>query len=89
MKTETVRARVSSELKQDSEEILGQLGMSMADAIRIFLNQVTLRREFPVELKVPNAATLAAMSEPATDQVYSSADELFDDVLGKNVKNQD
>ncbi|TVO30543.1 type II toxin-antitoxin system antitoxin, RelB/DinJ family, partial [Vibrio algivorus] len=37
MRSDVVRARVSSELKHDSEEILNQMGMSMSDAIRIFL----------------------------------------------------
>ena len=82
MKTEMVRARVSSELKNESEVILSELGMSMSDAIRIFLSQVRLRHEFPVELKVPNQVTLKAMKEPVTDDVYDSADDLFMDILG-------
>ncbi len=83
-----VRARVSSELKHDSEEILSELGMSMSDAIRIFLSQVKLRHEFPVELKVPNQNTLQAMHEAVTEDVYDSADDLFNDVLGsRSAKN--
>lgn len=84
MKTEMVRARVSSELKHDTEEILSELGMSMSDAIRIFLSQVKLRHEFPIELKIPNKETLKAMSEPLADDAYDSADDLFEDVLGSN-----
>ena len=84
MKTEMVRARVSSELKHEAEVILSELGMSMSDAIRIFLSQVRLRHEFPVELKVPNQVTLKAMKEPVTDDVYDSADDLFMDVLGSS-----
>ena len=83
MKTEMVRARVSSELKHESEVILSELGMSMSNAIRIFLSQVRLRHEFPVELKVPNQVTLKAMEEPVTNDVYDSADDLFMDVLEK------
>ncbi|MEZ9923742.1 type II toxin-antitoxin system RelB/DinJ family antitoxin [Vibrio breoganii] len=84
MKTEMVRARVSSELKHESEEILAELGMSMSDAIRIFLSQVKLRHEFPLELKVPNQETLKAMQESVTDDRYDSSDDLFNDVLGSN-----
>ena len=82
MKTEIVRARISSELKHDSEMVLSQLGMSMSDAIRIFLSQVKLRNEFPVELKIPNSETLKAMNEPLTENLYDSSDDLFDDILG-------
>tara|TARA_R110000772_G_scaffold220774_5_gene331201 strand:+ start:3397 stop:3978 length:582 start_codon:yes stop_codon:yes gene_type:complete len=53
-KSETVRARVSSELKIESENVLSALGMSHSDAIRILLTQVSLRKEFPVELICPN-----------------------------------
>lgn len=82
MKSEFVRARVSSELKHDSEIVLAKLGMSVSDAIRIFLTQVSLRNEFPVELKVPNEITQKAMNEPLDETVYESSNELFCDVLG-------
>ena len=87
MRSEVVRARVSSELKHDSEMILDKLGMSMSDAIRIFLNQVSMRNEFPIELKVPNQATLNAMNESVTDDVYNSSNELFGEALESSVKN--
>lgn len=88
MKTEMVRARISSELKHESEVILSELGMSMSDAIRIFLSQVKLRHEFPVELKVPNQDTLKAMQEPVIDDTYDSANDLFNDILGsRSAKN--
>lgn len=82
MKSEFVRARVSSELKHDSELVLAKLGMSVSDAIRIFLTQVSLRNEFPIELKVPNETTLKAMSEPLDCTVYETSDALFDDISG-------
>ena len=82
MKSEFVRARVSSELKHDSELVLAKLGMSVSDAIRIFLTQVSLRNAFPIELKVPNETTLKAMSEPLDASVYETSDALFNGILG-------
>ena len=82
MKSEFVRARVSSELKHDSELVLAKLGMSVSDAIRIFLTQVSLRNAFPIELKVPNETTLKAMFEPLDASVYETSDALFNDILG-------
>ena len=87
-KAEIVRARVSPEIKHSAEQVLTSLGMSMSDAIRIFLNQVATRQEFPLELKVPNAETMAAMAE-ANEIVnkraarFNDFDELIDD-LEKN-----
>ena len=85
-KTEMVRARVSSQLKNDSEQVLQQLGMNVSDAIRIFLTQVSLRNEFPIELKVPNKITLNAFSETVTDDVYETADDLFAEVIESDAK---
>jgi len=79
-KDDVVRARVNSQLKKDAEKVLAELGMSMGEAIRLFLTQISLRHEFPVELKVPNKSTLKAMSEKPTDDVYQTVDELFDEV---------
>jgi len=79
-KDDVVRARVSSQLKHNAEEVLSEIGMSMGEAIRLFLTQVSLRREFPVELKVPNKTTIKAMSDKPTDDIYQNIDDLFDEV---------
>jgi len=54
-KNDMVRARIARDIKEESERILDQLGISMSDAIRMFLSQVCLRKAFPVELTIPNA----------------------------------
>ncbi|MCG3737821.1 type II toxin-antitoxin system RelB/DinJ family antitoxin [Vibrio cincinnatiensis] len=89
LKSETVRARISSDLKMHADEVLGALGMNMSDAIRIFLTQVSLRHEFPIELKVPNKTTLEAMAAEPTDDIYESADDLFEEVLGVKAKGKE
>ncbi len=55
--------------------------MSMTEAIRLFLTQVSLRQEFPIELKIPNPTTLKAMAAEPTPTSYESVDALFDEVL--------
>ncbi len=80
IKAEIVRARIEPEIKNNAELILASLGMSMADAIRIFLNQVVVRQGFPVELKTPNMVTLEAMQAKAEPETYKSASALFDEV---------
>ncbi len=73
LKNDIVRARVSTELKQSAEQVLDGLGMSMTEAIRLFLTQVSLRQELPIELKIPNKTTLDAMSEDVSEQTYKVA----------------
>lgn len=81
IQNEVVRARVSPTLKHNAERVLDEIGMSMTEAIRLFLTQIALRQEFPLELKIPNQTTLQAISATPTEEIYHSADELFDEVL--------
>lgn len=47
-----VRARVDKSLKQDSELILHELGLTTTDAIRIFLHQVRRHKGLPFDLRL-------------------------------------
>lgn len=59
----TVRARVDSNLKQEVEEILKEIGLSTSQAITLFLKRIKYEKGIPFELKVPNATTIKAMEE--------------------------
>ena len=59
----TVRARVDSNLKQEVEEILKEIGLSTSQAITLFLKRIKYEKGIPFELKVPNATTIQAMEE--------------------------
>lgn len=56
-----VRARVSTELKADAEQILNRVGLNVTDAIRLMLTQIVNRGSFPLELLPPNKTTIDAM----------------------------
>ena len=80
--------RVDDEVKTQATEALAAMGLSMSDAVRIFLKRVVNDQAFPLELKVPNAETRAAMEEArdmmkARQARFESADALFDE-LEKN-----
>jgi DNA-damage-inducible protein J len=62
-KTETIRARVEPELKQEAEAVLKALGLNASEAITIFYRQVALRRALPFEVKLPNETTRAAIRD--------------------------
>jgi len=59
----TVRARVDSRLKEETEKILHEIGLSTSQAITIFLKGVRRERGIPFELKIPSKTTLEAMQE--------------------------
>ncbi|RLT45561.1 MAG: type II toxin-antitoxin system RelB/DinJ family antitoxin [Chloroflexi bacterium] len=79
----TVQARISHELKEQAEVILAEIGLSTADAIRVFLQQTVNTGGLPFQptAKRPNAETLAAMAEVENGggQVFASTEELFAD----------
>ena len=80
--------RIDDETKTQATEALAAMGLSMSDAVRIFLKRVVNDQAFPLELKVPNAETRAAMEEArammkARQARFESADALFDE-LEKN-----
>jgi DNA-damage-inducible protein J len=55
--------RVDDETKAQASEALAAMGLSVSDAVRILLKRVVNDQTFPLELKVPNAATRQAMLE--------------------------
>ena len=83
MSNVTIQARISPELKQQAETVLADIGMSTAEAIRIFLKQVVNSGGLPFKptAKTPNVATLEAMLEleRGGGQHFDSAEALFAD----------
>ena len=59
----TVRARIDTQLKQEVEDILKQIGLTTSQAITLFMNKIKNERGIPFDLKVPNALTLQAMED--------------------------
>ena len=80
-----LHVRVDDELKAQAGEALASMGLSVSDAVRILLQRVVNDQAFPLELKVPNAETRAAMDEArammkARTTRFKSANALFDDL---------
>jgi DNA-damage-inducible protein J len=86
--TSMVHVRMDEQIKAQAAETLAAMGLSISDAVRVFLMRVIAEKQMPFALKVPNAETRAAMAE--ADEItrtrrvrFSNAVELFDD-LKKN-----
>lgn len=81
--TTMLHVRVDDEIKTQASEALAAMGLSVSDAVRILLKRVVSDQAFPLELKVPNAQTRAAMDEArrmvkARAARFKSADALLD-----------
>ena len=61
--TAMVHVRVDEQVKAQATETLAAMGLSVSDAVRVFLMRVIADKQMPFMLKVPNAETRAAMAE--------------------------
>ena len=88
-KTATINMRIHPEVKEDAESIFASLGMTLTEAINIFLHKSIMEGGLPFSVRQPryNKETEAALVE-ARDilagkvdaQRYDSADALFADL---------
>jgi len=61
--TARLHVRMDKEVKARALATLAEIGLSPADAVRLLFHRIAADQAFPEELKVPNAATRAAMAE--------------------------
>jgi DNA-damage-inducible protein J len=61
--TAFVRARVDERLKEEATKVLAEFGLTVSDVVRMTLTRVAKEGAVPLELKVPNEETCAAMRE--------------------------
>lgn len=81
--TSMIHVRIDEQVKTQANATLAAMGLSMSDAVRVFLTRVAAEQRLPFSLEVPNAETRAAMA--AADEItsshharFSTAAELFD-----------
>ncbi len=63
MATSMLHVRMDDEVKAKATQALEAMGLSTSDAVRLLFHRIVADQAFPLELKVPNAATRAAMDE--------------------------
>ena len=58
-----IHVRIDAQIKKKAAETLETMGLSLSDAVRVFLVRVAAEKQMPFSLKVPNAETLSSMAE--------------------------
>lgn len=83
-KAATINARIEPTLKHQAETILHDVGLSTAEAIRLFYTQICLHKGLPFEVKIPNTTTLNALNELESSKGhhYNSMDDVWGDITG-------
>jgi DNA-damage-inducible protein J len=51
-----IRSRIDATLKIEAQALLNRLGLSMSDAIRLFIYQVVAEKGLPFQVKLPKQA---------------------------------
>lgn len=65
-----IHVRIDERIKKQAAETLADMGLSVSDAVRVFLLRVVAEKQMPFALKVPNAETRSAMAE--ADEIVRS-----------------
>ena len=83
--TTMVHVRVDENIKAQATETLASMGLTVSDAIRVFLTRVVADKELPFALKAPNATSRVAIAE-ANEVIknrrarFASAEDLLNDL---------
>ena len=88
-RTAVLNLRIEPEVKADAEELFSTFGLTVTDAVNVFLRQSLMRGGFPFEVVryKPNAVTQAAIAEAEqllndpSAKSFSSMEELRADLL--------
>jgi DNA-damage-inducible protein J len=62
-KKERSNLYLNTEIKEKAKEILSRYGLSLSEAVNIFLTQVVLEKGIPFRIQIPNETTRKAMEE--------------------------
>ncbi len=83
--TTMVHVRIDENVKAQASETLASMGLTVSDAVRVFLTRVVADKELPFAIKAPNATSRVAMTEASAiiksrRARFATADALIDDI---------
>ncbi len=83
--TTMVHVRVDETIKAQATETLAAMGLTVSDAVRVFLTRVVADKELPFAIQAPNASSRVAIAEAREivkkrNARFASADALIDDL---------
>ena len=75
---EIVRVRINDQLKNDAKAVLESLGLTMSEAVRIFLKRVVDEKALPFVLRMPAHLDISQMSKDEIDQAFEASFKDFE-----------
>lgn len=89
--TTMVHVRVDENIKAQAAETLASMGLTVSDAVRVFLTRVVADKELPFAVKAPNTRSRAAMAQ-ANEIIksrrarFKNSDALINDLEQNSLK---
>jgi len=89
--TTMVHVRVDEKIKAQAAETLSSMGLTVSDAVRVFLTRIVADKELPFALKAPNETSREAIAEggqivQSRRARFATADALLNDLEKTNSK---
>ena len=77
-----LHVRMENDVKERATTALAAMGLTASEAVRLLFHRIAVDQAFPLELKVPNAESRAAIEESrqiaASGKLrFANADEVF------------
>lgn len=76
-RTANVFARVEPEVKEQAEQVLDRLGISMSNAVGMFLRQIVIQRGIPFEMKLPAYEVPVAYGSLTKEQFNAEIEKVW------------
>ncbi|WP_019411201.1 type II toxin-antitoxin system RelB/DinJ family antitoxin [Pseudomonas psychrophila] len=84
LKTTDVRCRIEEDLKERATAVLQSCGLSISDAMRLFLRQVVETQGLPFEVRVPSEKTAQALVQAREiRRQFNSMQEMLEGLHGE------
>ena len=76
----TIHARIDAQTKSQAQSVLNELGMTLTEAITLYLRQIVFRKGIPFDVRIPNELTMKTIEKSEGGEELheaSSVEEMF------------
>ena len=80
-KTATLNIRTDPQIKSDAEKLFQNFGLTLSDAVNMFLHQSILYGGIPFELRMPNKETIEALEDARLGRNLSGPFDSMEDLM--------
>lgn len=86
-KTATLNLRVNPKVKEQAEKVLSQLGVPMATAIDIYLNQISLTGGIPFSVSLPKVPAAIHADAMTAEEIHQKLEKGYNDIEAGRIQN--